>query len=78
MTLIETIVSGIAGLWLGSMEYRMRKVREDANKIVSRHDVSELIDLKAEASLVRHKELKENLAKVETKIDKLIDLQIKK
>lgn len=76
MNLLETLISGIIALWLGSVEYRMRKLREDTNSNISRSDVSELIDLKNEASQVRHAELKEDIKEMKEKINKLIDLQM--
>lgn len=75
--LVDLVTAGIASLWLGSMEYRMRKVREDTANKIDRQEVSELIDLKNEASQVRHKELKEDVTEIKVKLDKLHDLLLK-
>lgn len=74
--LIETITAGIIGLWLGSVEYRMRKVRERSEESPKREEVSKLIDLKQEALKVSHIDIKKDLEKLERKIDKLIDIQL--
>lgn len=77
LNLIESLVSGIILLIWGSMEYRMRKVREDVNKKIDRREATDLIDLKQEALKISHDDIKKNIEKVEKKIDMLIDLQIK-
>ena len=64
-------------LWLGSAEYRMRKIRDRSEESPKRREVDHLIDLKQEAIKVSGKDTKEDIARLEKKIDKLIDLQLK-
>lgn len=73
MNILETVITGILALWLGSMEYRMRKVVEKAEDKTSRKDVIELIDMKQEVVKAAHLDLKEDLNKIEKKIDKLLE-----
>lgn len=77
MNLIESVIGGIILLLFGSLEYRMRKVREDVNKKIDRQEAHDLIDLKQEALKISHEDIKKDIEKVEKKIDMLIDLQIK-
>lgn len=77
MNLLESVLGGIVVLIWGSTEYRMRRIREDLNKKIERQEVSQLIDLKQEAIKVATQDIKNDIEKIEKKIDKLIDLQIK-
>ena len=76
--IIESVASGILVCWLGSMEYRMRKIREESMSKPDRLDVEKLIDLKQEVVKASHVDIKRDVARLEVKIDKLIDLQMKK
>lgn len=78
MNIIETVVGGVALMLFGSQEYRMRRMRDDLNLKPTRREVSELVDLKQEASKVVTQDIKKDIEKLEKKIDKLIELQLNK
>jgi len=73
MQILEAIVTAIIGLWLGSMEYRMRKLREDSSDKVSRKEVNELIDLKQEVVKQVAEDTREDIREIKQKLDKLLE-----
>jgi len=72
--LIEGIGTAVLLFVLSTMEYRLRRIKD----IVPKAEIKELIELKQEAIKVTASEIKEDVARLEKKIDKLIDLQINK
>lgn len=67
----EFLVTTILGLWLGSMEYRMRKVRDEQANKPSRDEVEKTIELHQRELKVMLREAKESMNKIEHKIDKM-------
>jgi len=76
MHILESIVTGILLLWLGSMEYRMRRLFEVSDQKPDRIEVKELIDMKQEALKSSDADIKEDVKRLETKIDRLIEMQL--
>lgn len=74
--MLETIMLAVISLWLGSAEYRMRKLREKLELSVNRQEALDLIDLKQEAIKISHVDIKKDIEKLEKKIDKLLELQL--
>lgn len=73
MDLTQIIMGSVLTLWLSSQEYRIRYMREKLEEKTTREEVKELIDLKKEAIKIYQAELKEDITRVENKMDKLIE-----
>ncbi len=71
--LITGLVVAVVGVWLGSMERRMRNLDARVRLSPSRDEVHKTIDLKQEAVKVLQQELKEDLKEINRKLDRLIE-----
>lgn len=72
-SVILAIIGTICTLWLGGLQYQVRKVEEALKKTISKAEVKELIQDKLELHQVKLDEVKEDLKKIEDKLDRLID-----
>ena len=70
------IITTIIGLWLGSVEYRIKTLMNKISELPDRTEVKDLIDMKGEGSKLLQKEIQEDVRRLETKVDKLIELQL--
>lgn len=77
MNILEIIIASILGLWLGSNEWRLRNMNNELKRTLDKDDIRDLIDLKQEVLRSEQQDIKEDLRRLEAKIDKLIDLQLK-
>lgn len=78
MELIITIILSVLGLWFGSLEWRLRMMHNKIQESVDKDDVVELINLKQEPAKVLQAELKEDIQRLEAKIDLLTQKLCKK
>ena len=69
------VVGAVVSLWAGSLEMRLRNMSNKIDKKASSEEVDYKIDVKQEALRVMQRELKEDLSRIERKID---DLNTKK
>lgn len=70
------LISTIVGLWLGSVEWRLRNMDTRMRNAPSREEVEKQIDLKNEALRVMQKEIKEDVRDINKKLDALINAQL--
>lgn len=70
--LVTDLLLPIVMLWLASMEYRMRTNQDKINQVPDRKEVANLINDKLEATKVMQNELKEDIKRVEAKLDLLL------
>lgn len=66
------IVMGVISVWLGANEYRLRSLQNKVNSTADRKEIHGLIDLKVESLKLMQGELKEDLKRIEHKLDKLL------
>jgi len=76
--IIVGILTTVAGVWLGSLEWRLKSMDVRLRDAPSRKEVIETIDIKQEAGKAIQKEIQEDIRDIRRKLDQLIDLQIKK
>lgn len=71
--MIETIIYGIIGtvctLWIGGIQYQVRKMEKQLQETLSKKETKELIQDKLEVHNVRLMDLKEDLRDIIAKID---------
>ena len=72
---LEAIIATITAAWLGSTEWRLRTMQNKLAETATRKETQELIDLKQEALKALQREIKEDIQRVEQKIDRLIERQ---
>lgn len=77
LELLSTLPAAVLMLWLGSIEWRMRTMNSRLSEGMKATDIKEMIDLKQEALKQQQQDLKEDIHRLESKIDKLIDLSSK-
>lgn len=70
---LTSLLLTIAGLLFGSLEWRIRKMSDKISKLVDKESMHEYVDLKSELLRQSTSELKEDVKRLENKIDKLID-----
>lgn len=75
---ILIFMGSIAATWIGSLEYRIRTMQSNMQNMLPKEDVNDLIDLKQAVLTSQQADLKEDLSRLEVKIDKLIDLYMSK
>lgn len=75
--LLEATIGMILSLWLGSTEWRLRTMSSSLRRIPSRDDVLDIVDLKQEAVKQRQVDVKEDIQRLEAKIDKLLEMVYK-
>lgn len=71
--LVLGTVSTIISLWLGSVEYRMKNLREALNQMPSKADVKEEIILRQEGMKVLQEEIKEDIREIKAWLAKLAE-----
>lgn len=76
MTIFEGVIAGIITLWLGSTEIRMRNLNSRLTQAPSEADMQLYVDIKQEALKAEQAAQRANFARLEAKIDRLIDLQL--
>ena len=67
------IIGAVLALWLGSIEVRMRNLDARLREAPSRDEVAVEIDIRQEAIKAVQAEIKEDVNRLEHKIDKLLD-----
>ena len=72
------LISAIVGLWLGSVEWRLRNMEQRLRNSPDRHEVNRQIDIKQEATTAVQQELKEDMKEVKQKLDRLIEMNLPK
>lgn len=75
--ILEVILTAVIATWLGSMEWRLRNVANKQSRLPDRHEVREIIELKQEALRVAQQDIKNDVVRLEHKIDKMIELLVK-
>lgn len=78
MEIIESIMLAIVGIWLSTIEWRQRKMLEQVEKTLTREEIDLEIRLRQEAIKQIQTDFKEDLKRVESKIDHLISLELQK
>lgn len=71
--LIMAIVTGIVGLWLGRIEYKMRETDTMLRDIPDREEVIEQIEVRLESVKLLQQEIKEDVREIRRGIEKLSD-----
>jgi hypothetical protein len=71
--LIMAIVTGIVGLWLGRVEYKMRETDKMLRDIPDREEVIEQIEVRLESVKLLQQEIKEDVREIRRGIEKLSD-----
>lgn len=61
--------------WIGSIEWRLRTMANEFKDIPTRNEVAEQIMVRQEAVKQAQKDLQEDVRRLETKIDKLLEFQ---
>ncbi len=69
---LTTVVMAILGTWLGSTEWRMRKMQSDIERKVDMDEIKELIDLKQGTVIVLQKEMREDIHRLYSKMDDIL------
>ena len=67
------IITTVLGVWLGSVEVRMKNMQKDLHDVPTRHEVSEEITMRQEALKVMQKEIKEDIHDMKRTLEKLVD-----
>ena len=67
------LIIAIVSLWLGSIEYRMKKLDSDSRDTMKRKEVSDLIDIKQEVGKALQSEIKEDIKALTVKLERLIE-----
>jgi|DEB0MinimDraft_10_1074344.scaffolds.fasta_scaffold01596_19 polyhydroxyalkanoate synthesis regulator phasin len=70
---LTSLLLTIAGLLFGSLEWRIRRMSDKISNLVDKDSMHEFVDLKTEIVRQSTKELKEDVHRLEAKIDKLLD-----
>jgi len=70
---LTSLLLTIAGLLFGSLEWRIRRMSDKISNLVDKDSMHEFVDLKTEIVRQSTKELKEDVHRLEAKIDKLPD-----
>ena len=70
---LTSLLLTIAGLLFGSLEWRIRRMSDKISNLVYKDSMHEFVDLKTEIVRQSTKELKEDVHRLEAKIDKLLD-----
>ena len=71
--IITTVIGVVLTAIIGSLQYRMKKIESELDKKISKADVREFVKDKLEAYTVKMAEVKEDLDRIETKLDRLIE-----
>jgi ubiquinone biosynthesis protein UbiJ len=74
--ILTTIIVSIVSAWFGLLEYRMRKMQNKLDKCLTDEQTDKLIDLKQEPIKSKQDDVKEDIKRVEAKLDKLIEMQM--
>lgn len=69
---LTSIVMAVLGLWLGSTEYRLRKMQEDLEKTASVEEMEKLIDLKQQVIVVLQKDMRDDIHRLYRKMDEIL------
>lgn len=75
-SILTYIITTILGLWLGSLEYRLKKHNEQIAEKPSRKEVNVITDYRLEALKASDGDLRDDIKRLEQKVDKLIDLEL--
>lgn len=73
MTIMEMIIPAIAGLWIGSLEYRIRSQTLLLRDYPQKAEVKEHVDLRLQVVESQMRELKDDIHRMEKKLDKLLE-----
>lgn len=76
--ILIAFVSTILSLWLGSIEWRLRNMSNELSKRPTRSESQNYIDIRQEVLRQSTGDLKDDVKRLEEKIDKLIDIQLKR
>ena len=71
--IITAVITAVIGAWLSSVEWRMKQVREMLDRKPSRSDLKEYVELSQKDIRTLQEEIKEDIKRLETKLDKLLD-----
>lgn len=76
--LLAALPAAVLMLWLGSIEWRLRNMHNRQSKHMDSSDIKEMIDIKNETLKSKQQDLKEDIVRLESKIDKLLELTCRK
>lgn len=65
------IITSIVGLWLGSVEVRLRNTDKHMRKVPTRKEVSSEIEVRMEVLKVMQQEIKEDIKEMKHHLEKL-------
>ncbi len=75
---LDIIAKIIMGGLIGYVFYNMKTMSTKIDKTMNETQVKEMIVLRGEKALILNQELKEDVKRLEGKLDKLIEISIKK
>ena len=67
------LIPTIVGLWLGSIEVRIKMAENKLTRRPDRYEVIKEIDIRLEPLKVQQSELKEDILYIRKQLDKLVD-----
>lgn len=67
------LIPTIVGLWLGSIEVRIKMAENKLTRRPDRYEVIKEIDIRLEPLKVQQSELKEDIIYIRTQLDKLLE-----
>lgn len=71
--ILADIILALVVLYLGVIEKRISTVQEKLEKKMDKEDIRQLLDLEVKAVTNEQSNLKEDLHRIEQKVDKLLD-----
>ena len=77
MSPIELGINALVTIVITYISFEVKRLRMKAEDAVSKAEVKEMIQDKTEILTKRHEDIKEDLCRLENKIDKLLESQIK-
>lgn len=78
MGILELIISSVLGVWISSQEWRFRQMQSKLNKSLEKKEIEHLIDIKTEYTRRHQDDVKDDIKRLEKKIDKLVELSLNK
>lgn len=72
-SIITTVIGVVLTAIIGSLQYRMKKIESELDKKINKLDVREFVKDKLDVYTVKISEVKEDLDRIENKLDRLIE-----
>ena len=76
MIFLEPVIAAVIATWLSANEWRFRQMKKSLDDMPSKKEMEQYVGLKSEVLKESQLDLKEDVKRVEDKIDMLIQLQL--